>query len=93
MGWPSDKNSGNRPYRQEAVRVLTCDTCSPGGPLETDADITGPYGQLGGPLWLLENGERFVYGVASTWSLEGRNYFAGGPDFLGAIGAARRDYP
>ncbi|KAK4206931.1 hypothetical protein QBC37DRAFT_299823 [Rhypophila decipiens] len=93
MGYPSDKDNGNRPYRQEAIKLLSCDTCAPGGPLETDADVTGPYGQPGGPLWLLENGERFVYGVATDWNTPGRNYFASGPDFLGAIGAARRDYP
>lgn len=91
MGWPMDKNSGNRPYRQEAITVTRCDECAPGGPLETDADVR--TGQIGGPLWLWENGERYVYGVASFEAGPGRNYFASGPDFLGAIGAARTNYP
>ncbi|KAM7213795.1 Trypsin-like cysteine/serine peptidase domain containing protein [Rhypophila decipiens] len=89
MGWPADKG-GNRPYRQEAITVTRCDECAPGGPLETDADVLA--GQTGGPLWLWENGSRYLYGMASYGAV-GRNYFASGPNFYGAIGAAYSAYP
>ncbi|KAM7192114.1 Trypsin-like cysteine/serine peptidase domain containing protein [Rhypophila sp. PSN 637] len=89
IGYPGDLG-GQRPYRQEAIAVVNCDSCNQYGPLLTYADVMG--GQSGGPLWALEDGG--VRNVVGTLSLMGEySSFAGGDYMVQAINRARVDFP
>lgn len=92
-GWPQDKSVGGfQPTRQEGISVKSVGTgCEPGGSLRTDADVA--LGSLGGPLWAVENGDRFVYGVLQDETRSDYTPFAGGANFVAAVGKTRSDYP
>ncbi|KAB5575268.1 trypsin-like cysteine/serine peptidase domain-containing protein [Coniochaeta sp. 2T2.1] len=92
-GWPQDKSVGGfQPMRQEGISVKSLGTgCEPGGSLRTDADVS--LGSLGGPLWAVENGDRFVYGVLQDEGRSDYTPFAGGANFVAAVGQTRADYP
>ncbi|KAF4460682.1 major facilitator superfamily transporter [Fusarium albosuccineum] len=89
FGYPGDKGL-EKSYRQEGISVKRCADCTPGGPLETDAD--GIPGQSGGPLWAEEDGAPYLYGVLSGTSDQGSG-FASGNNLVNAISKARSDYP
>lgn len=92
-GWPADKSFGfMQPTRQEAISVKSLGTgCEPGGSLRTDTDAA--WGQEGGPLWAVENGARYVYGVLQDDTRTDYTPFAGGANFVAAVGKTRQDYP
>lgn len=92
-GWPQDKSVGGfQPTRQEGISVKSVGTgCEPGGSLRTDADVA--LGSLGAPLWAVENGDRFVYGVVQDETRSDYTPFAGGANFVAAVGKTRADYP
>ncbi|KAK0745491.1 hypothetical protein B0T18DRAFT_326696 [Schizothecium vesticola] len=92
-GWPADKSFGfMQPTRQEGISVNSMGTgCEPGGSLRTDADAA--WGQKGAPLWAVENGSRFVYGVLQDETRTDYTPFAGGVNFVNAVGKTRADYP
>lgn len=94
-GYPGDLDGASRPYRQQSISVYKDTRCDATGPLDTDAD--GSLGMSGGPLWLLENGNRWQYGVMArlwffnnvfTWST-----FAGGDEWVGGVIHARATWP
>ena len=91
--WPQDKSVGGfQPTRQEGISVKSLGTgCEPGGSLRTDADVA--LGSLGGPLWAVENGDRYVYGVVQDEARSDYTPFAGGANFVAAVGKTRADYP
>ncbi|KAK4443636.1 trypsin-like cysteine/serine peptidase domain-containing protein [Podospora aff. communis PSN243] len=93
-GWPADKSFGfMQPTRQEGISVKSMGTgCEPGGSLRTDADAA--WGQKGAPLWAVENGSRYVYGVMQDETASA-DYtpFAGGQNFVNSVGKTRADYP
>lgn len=94
FGWGKDNRKV--PVRQEAISVKSIGSgCEPvnEGSLRTDADVD--IGQLGGPLWAVENGDRFVYGVLQQELANNQGYspFAGGSNFVAAVGKTRADYP
>ncbi|KAF6833036.1 glutamyl endopeptidase [Colletotrichum plurivorum] len=88
-GYPGDKGA-NRPYRMEGISASSATGCDRGSPVVTNTDSAG--GQSGGPLWLLENGSRYVYGV-HVGSAPGFSVTAGGPSLLEGYGNVLRDYP
>jgi hypothetical protein len=92
-GWPQDKSVGGmQPTRQEGISVKSLGTgCEPGGSLRTDADAA--LGQLGGPLWAVEDGGRYTYGVLQDETRSDYTPFAGGAKFVAAVGKTRADYP
>ncbi|KAK7949377.1 trypsin-like cysteine/serine peptidase domain-containing protein [Apiospora aurea] len=95
-GYPQDKNGGNRPYRMQGISVTRKKPrCDAFGPLDTDVDASP--GNSGGPLWALEDGSRYQYGVTSNaWLLNDQllyTSFAAGQNWVAAIIQARQDYP
>jgi hypothetical protein len=93
FGYPQDKSVGGmQATRQEGISVKSVGTgCEPDGSLRTDADAA--LSQLGGPLWAVENGDRFVYGVLQDETRSDYTPFAGGTNFVNAVGKTRADYP
>ncbi|KAK3387395.1 trypsin-like cysteine/serine peptidase domain-containing protein, partial [Podospora didyma] len=92
-GWPQDRSAGGmQPTRQEAISVTALGTgCEPGGSLQTNAD-SGP-GQLGGPLWAVESGSRYLYGVLQNEYRSDYTPFAGGDRLVAAVIKTRQDFP
>ncbi|KAK7927369.1 hypothetical protein PG985_004367 [Apiospora marii] len=94
-GYPGDLDGASRPYRQQSISVYKETRCDATGPLDTDAD--GSQGMSGGPLWLLENGDRWQYGVmARLWFFDGVftwSTFAGGEGWVGGVVHARETWP
>ncbi|KAK8080327.1 hypothetical protein PG997_008145 [Apiospora hydei] len=94
-GYPGDKDSGSRPYRQQSITVSTEKRCDATGPLDTDADTS--QGQSGGPLWLEEDGNIWQYGVFSLlWWVNGvyaMASFASGDGFVAGVVHARETWP
>lgn len=88
-GYPQDKG-GRQPYRQEAITASAATYCDRGSPVVVDADVIG--GQSGGPFWINENGERYLYGVVVGGSDE-LSVVAGGPSLLEGFGILLKDYP
>ena len=90
LGYPQDVGGTQRPYRQEGITIRRASGCEPTGPINTDADLTP--GNSGGPLWLLENGVRYQYGMCSAGSPVA-SLFSGGNRWLAAVNKARSDFP
>ncbi|KAH8892989.1 hypothetical protein GQ53DRAFT_615686, partial [Thozetella sp. PMI_491] len=88
-GYPGDKG-GNQPYRQEAISASAATWCDRGSPVVTDADSA--EGQSGGPLWILENGLRFVY-AAIVGGNDAITVGAGGPSLMQGYPIVMKDYP
>ncbi|KZL76657.1 glutamyl endopeptidase [Colletotrichum incanum] len=89
-GYPQDKGGGRQPYRQEAITASAATYCDRGSPVVVDADVIG--GQSGGPFWINENGERYLYGVVVGGS-DDYTVVAGGPSLLEGYGILLKDYP
>ncbi|KAK2746105.1 glutamyl endopeptidase [Colletotrichum kahawae] len=77
-GYPGDKG-GQRPYRQEGITASAATGCDRGSPVVTDTDSAG--GQSGGPFWINENGDRYLYGV-HVGSTDTFAVTAGGPSLF-----------
>jgi V8-like Glu-specific endopeptidase len=91
LGYPGDKQpSTRRSYRQEAISATRINECDSNGPFATDADAMG--GQSGGPIWILENGTRFQYGMCSSGGSTSTS-FTGMQPWINAVAKARTDYP
>lgn len=91
VGYPGDRDSAQRPYRQDRINMHRHTNCDSTGPLDTTADMYG--GQSGGPLWLYwSDGGHYVLGVASA-SGSTESTFASGSTMLAYIGQARKDFP
>ncbi|KAL0936125.1 glutamyl endopeptidase [Colletotrichum truncatum] len=88
-GYPQDKG-GRRPYRQEGITASAATGCDRGSPVVTDTDSIG--GQSGGPFWINENGNRYLYGIHVGGS-DTLGVVAGGQSFLNAYGNLLKDYP
>ncbi|TDZ44716.1 Glutamyl endopeptidase [Colletotrichum trifolii] len=88
-GYPGDKGA-NRPYRQEGITATAATYCDRGSPVITDTDSAG--GQSGGPVWINENGERYLYAI-HVGSGADFSVAAGGTSFLNAYGNLLKDYP
>lgn len=96
VGYPGDKDGGNRPYRQTGIRAHSRKTfdCDPTGPFYSDADTAG--GQSGGPQWELINGKPYIWGTLSItvkspeWTYAG---WASGNELLRTVSRLRKDYP
>jgi hypothetical protein len=88
IGYPWDHGFGVPTY-QGKISIKECQECGIGS-VRTDADGTG--GQSGGPLFTIEDGLPWLYGVSSTHYLT-ENAFATGTDLVKAIAQARKDYP
>ncbi|GKT40599.1 uncharacterized protein ColSpa_00780 [Colletotrichum spaethianum] len=88
-GYPGDKGA-RHPYRQEAITASAATWCDRGSPVVVDADIAG--GQSGGPFWLYENGDRYLYGVVVGGNDE-ITVVAGGPSLFEGYGILLKDYP
>ncbi|EXF79301.1 hypothetical protein CFIO01_02036 [Colletotrichum fioriniae PJ7] len=97
MGYPGDKDGGNRPYRQTDITVHSKRTfdCDSTGPFYTDTDTMG--GQSGGPHWELDgNGNRWIWGALSisvTSSAETYAGWASGSSMIDGILKMRADFP
>lgn len=97
MGYPGDKDGGNRPYRQTDITVHSKRTfdCDGTGPFYTDTDTMG--GQSGGPHWELDaNGNRWIWGALSitvTSSAETYAGWASGQEMINGIIKMRADFP
>ncbi|KAH6969335.1 trypsin-like cysteine/serine peptidase domain-containing protein [Fusarium avenaceum] len=89
VGYPRDKGWGVPTLQEESISIRECHFCAPGS-LRTDAD--GTDGQSGGPLFIMEDGLPWLYGVSSTHYLT-NNGFASGPDLVKAVAAARKEFP
>ncbi|KAK4182323.1 trypsin-like cysteine/serine peptidase domain-containing protein [Podospora australis] len=92
-GWPADKSFGwMQPTRQDQISVQSIGTgCEGGGSLRTNTDAV--WGQKGGPLWAVENGDRWCYGVLQDEDRTDYTPFAGGSKFVAAVIKTRQDYP
>ncbi|KAJ0332435.1 hypothetical protein COL5a_002151 [Colletotrichum fioriniae] len=88
-GYPGDKG-GQQAYRQEAITASSATLCDRGSPVVTDADAQG--GQSGGPFWINENGDRYLYGVV-VGTNDQITVVAGGPSLLEGYGILLKDYP
>ncbi|KAI8224946.1 Glutamyl endopeptidase [Colletotrichum sp. SAR 10_77] len=88
-GYPGDKG-GQRPYRQEGITASAATGCDRGSPVVTDTDSAG--GQSGGPFWINENGDRYLYGV-HVGSTDTYAVTAGGPSLFEGYGILLKDYP
>ncbi|KAM0541963.1 hypothetical protein ACHAPJ_013025 [Fusarium lateritium] len=89
VGYPSDKGNQRRPFRQDDISIIGCDTCQKGPSLLTDAD--GGRGQSGGPLYRIEDGLAWQYGVMSAFGDVG-TVFASGSNFVNAVAKTRKEY-
>lgn len=89
VGYPQDKGWGVPTLQAESISIKECQLCAPGS-LRTDAD--GTIGQSGGPLFIVEDGLPWLYGVSSTHYLT-NNGFAAGPDLVKVVALARKEYP
>ena len=90
IGYPEDRGGDWRPFRQERISVKGCNACGAHGPLVTDADVAN--GQDGGPLWLVEDGAPWLYGVLSSHNRTSST-FTSGDRMMAAIYKARLEYP
>ena len=91
LGYPGDKNVfAARPYRQQYVVVTSVGGCNADGPINTNADSF--YGQSGGPLWLLDGGVRYQFGVLTAMGTTS-TLFAGMQPWLDAVAKAKADFP
>ncbi|KAM0206285.1 hypothetical protein ACHAQI_008386 [Fusarium lateritium] len=88
VGYPGD-HGWETPTRQENISTLKCHKCAIGS-VRTDADVVS--GQSGGPLYTMEGGLPWLYGVCSTTYLFD-TAFATGKDMVKAIAQVRKDYP
>jgi hypothetical protein len=89
VGYPQDKGWGVPTLQAESISIKECHTCTIGS-VRTDAD--GTIGQSGGPLFIVEDGLPWLYGVSSTHYLT-NNGFATGPELVKAVALARKKYP
>ncbi|KAH7262881.1 trypsin-like cysteine/serine peptidase domain-containing protein [Fusarium tricinctum] len=89
VGYPQDKGWGVPTLQAESISIKECHTCTIGS-VRTDAD--GTIGQSGGPLFIVEDGLPWLYGVSSTHYLT-NNGFATGPELVKAVTLARKEYP
>jgi|UniRef100_A0A8H7TPK5 V8-like Glu-specific endopeptidase len=96
IGYPGDRDSGNRPYRTngntvQSFRAWDCDST---GPFYTDTDTMG--GQSGGPHWQNVNGSPYIWGTLSVTFGSGTVAWAGwgsGDGMVSTIGRLRAEYP
>ncbi|KAI9158070.1 OV-16 antigen [Paramyrothecium foliicola] len=95
QGYPTDKDSGNRPYLQNNNKVLTTSlNCDSTGPIYSDTDSMP--GQSGGPIWENTSIGPYIWGVLSisvqspTTTYTG---FASGNEMVAAISSLVNDYP
>lgn len=97
IGYPGDKDGGNRPYRQiyttiHSRRTFDCDST---GPFYTDTDTAG--GQSGGPTWEIDDaGNRYVWGALSITVQSSAETYAGwasGNQLVSTIGKLRKEFP
>lgn len=97
VGYPGDRDSGNRPYRQDgnpvqSFRPFDCDST---GPFYTDTDAMG--GQSGGPHWEMAADGQYVWGTLSV-TFDGGNGVAwsgwgSGNEMIDAINRWRSEFP
>lgn len=97
IGYPGDKDNGNRPYRQTATMVHSKRTfdCDSSGPFYTDTDCAG--GQSGGPHWESDAaGDRWIWGALSI-SVRGPSEtysgWASGNQMVNTVGRLRDEFP
>lgn len=96
IGYPGDRDSGNRPYRTpgntvQSFRPWDCDAT---GPFYTDTDCMG--GQSGGPHWQDQSDGAYIWGTLSVTFGQGTTAWAGwgsGNQMLDTIGNLRAQYP
>ncbi|KAF9869722.1 glutamyl endopeptidase [Colletotrichum karsti] len=88
-GYPGDKG-GSRPYRQESITATAATGCDRGSPVVTDTDSAG--GQSGGPVWIYEDGSRYLYAI-HVGSTDTFSVAAGGPSLFDGFGILLKDYP
>lgn len=70
---------------------MSCDVCSDETRLVTDADVN--EGQSGGPLYRMENGIPWLYGVASAHLVDQTAMYVTGSNLVNAVAMARQEYP
>lgn len=95
IGYPGDRDSGNRPYRTpgntvQSFRPWDCDST---GPFYTDTDTMG--GQSGGPHWQ-DDGGPYIWGTLSVTFGQGTVAWAGwgsGNQMLDTVSSLRSQYP
>lgn len=97
IGYPGDKDNGNRPYRQTGTSVHSRRTfdCDSTGPFYTDTDCAG--GQSGGPHWEIDAaGDRWIWGALSISVRSPSETYAGwasGNQMVNTIVRLRDEYP
>ncbi|RGP81282.1 trypsin serine protease [Fusarium longipes] len=87
-GYPVVDNKIKR-IRQDNISVKICKFCDQATQLATDTDVE--KGQSGGPLYRVEDGVAWQYGILSGWGKLGSIYTSG-PNFVNAIALARERY-
>ena len=97
IGYPGDKDNGNRPYRQTGTTVHSKRTfdCDSTGPFYTNTDCAG--GQSGGPHWEIDaNGDRWIWGALSISVRSPSETYAGwasGDQMVKTIIRLRNEFP
>ncbi|KAJ1326136.1 glutamyl endopeptidase [Microdochium nivale] len=91
VGYPGDRDNGNRPIKFSNGRAHSIGPCFGDSPVRTDIDAAG--GQSGGPLWEFAGGDagRYVMGVLSTGG-PSETAFSSGQQMVNAVASARNDY-
>ncbi|KAM0355607.1 hypothetical protein ACHAO7_005488 [Fusarium culmorum] len=77
--------------RQDNIKVTACNVCDQALQIATDTDVDG--GQSGGPLYNMDDGGAWFYGVLSGYHSKIGSIFTSGPNFVNAIAYARDKYP
>ena len=96
MGYPGDRDSGKRPYRQTGITVHSKRTfdCDATGPFYTDTDTAG--GQSGGPHWETDkNGGKWIWGALSISVRGPKETYAGwssGNQMVATISRLRKEF-
>lgn len=95
VGYPGDRDGGNRPYRQTSISAHSRKSfdCDATGPFYSNADTAG--GQSGGPQWEFEGDAPYIWGTLSIsvsspeWTYAG---WASGNQLLQTVSRLRTEY-